>query len=76
MSTPRPPHLSVAALQLPLGSWDEAANIAAVSALVEQAAADGAQVILPPELFSGPISAPWRTRRCSRWPAPRWSTPA
>jgi N-carbamoylputrescine amidase len=46
--------LSVAALQLPLGSWDEQENIAAVSALVEQAAGKGAQVILPPELFSGP----------------------
>lgn len=46
--------LTVAALQLALGSEDEAANIAAVAALVEQAAASGAQVILPPELFSGP----------------------
>ena len=46
--------LSVAALQLPLGSSAEAENIAAVSALVEQAAAQGAQLILPPELFSGP----------------------
>ncbi len=46
--------LSVAALQLPLGSSDEAENIAAVSMLVEEAAAKGAQVILPPELFSGP----------------------
>ena len=46
--------LTVAALQLPLGADDEAHNIAAVSALVEQAAAQGAQVILPPELFSGP----------------------
>jgi N-carbamoylputrescine amidase len=45
--------LSVAALQLALGSSDERENIAAVSALVEQAAAQGAQVILPPELFSG-----------------------
>jgi len=45
--------LTVAALQLPLGLADEAANIAAVSALVEQAAGQGAQVILPPELFSG-----------------------
>jgi N-carbamoylputrescine amidase len=45
--------LTVAALQLPLGSSDEGENIAAVSALVEQAA-QGAQVILPPELFSGP----------------------
>ena len=46
--------LTVAALQLPLGSWDEAQNIAAVSALVEEAAAKGAQLILPPELFSSP----------------------
>jgi N-carbamoylputrescine amidase len=46
--------LTVAALQLALGSPDEAENIAAVSALVEQAAAEGAQLILPPELFSGP----------------------
>ena len=46
--------LHVAALQLALGSADEAENIAAVSALVEQAASGGAQLILPPELFSGP----------------------
>ncbi|MFN4020648.1 MAG: N-carbamoylputrescine amidase [Erythrobacter sp.] len=46
--------ITLAALQLPLGSPDEAANIAAVSALVEEAAAHGAQLILPPELFSGP----------------------
>ena len=46
--------LTVAALQLPLGSPDAKENIAAVSALVEQAAAKGAQVVLPPELFSGP----------------------
>jgi len=46
--------ITVAALQLPLGSEDEATNIAAVAALVEQAANAGAQLILPPELFSGP----------------------
>ena len=46
--------LTVAALQLPLGSSIEAENIAAVTALVEAAAGQGAQVILPPELFSGP----------------------
>ncbi len=46
--------LTVAALQLTLGSSDEQENIRAVSALVEEAAAKGAQVILPPELFSGP----------------------
>jgi N-carbamoylputrescine amidase len=46
--------LTVAALQLALGSSDERENIAAVAALVEQAAGRGAQVVLPPELFSGP----------------------
>lgn len=45
--------ISVAALQLPLGS-DEKANIAAVSDLVAEAAGQGAQIILPPELFAGP----------------------
>ena len=50
------PHyrVTVAALQLELSSSDEAENIAAVSALVEQAAAKGARIVLPPELFSGP----------------------
>ena len=43
----------VAALQLAFGE-DEAANIAAVSDLVREAASRGAQVILPPELFEGP----------------------
>ncbi|MED5546012.1 MAG: N-carbamoylputrescine amidase [Pseudomonadota bacterium] len=46
--------ITVAALQLPLGSQVESENIAAVSALVEEAAGKGAQLILPPELFSGP----------------------
>ncbi|WP_296678403.1 N-carbamoylputrescine amidase [Novosphingobium sp.] len=46
--------LTVAALQLPLGSNDEAENIAATAMLVEEAARQGAQVILPPELFSSP----------------------
>ena len=46
--------LNVAALQLALGNEDESANIAAVSDLVADAAGQGAQVILPPELFSGP----------------------
>src|SRR5690606_30282130 len=46
--------ITVAALQLALGSADEHENIAAVSALVEEAARAGAQVVLPPELFSGP----------------------
>jgi N-carbamoylputrescine amidase len=46
--------IAVAALQLALGSADEHDNIAAVSALVEEAAGKGAQIVLPPELFSGP----------------------
>jgi N-carbamoylputrescine amidase len=46
--------ITVAALQLALGSADERENIAAVSALVEEAAGKGAQIVLPPELFSGP----------------------
>src|SRR3546814_4707593 len=45
--------ITVAALQLPLPGPVEP-NIEAVSALVEEAAAKGAQVILPPELFEGP----------------------
>jgi len=46
--------ITVAALQLPLGSLDEQDNIAAVSSLVEAAAGQGARIVLPPELFSGP----------------------
>lgn len=46
--------LTVAALQLPLNAADEQDNIAAVAALVEEAAGKGAQVIVPPELFSTP----------------------
>ena len=46
--------LCVAALQCALSRDDEGENIAAVTALVEQAATGGAQVVLPPELFSGP----------------------
>jgi N-carbamoylputrescine amidase len=45
--------MKVAALQLALpGPIDD--NIAAVEALVREAAAQGAKVILPPELFEGP----------------------
>ena len=46
--------ITVAALQLALGSADEQNNITAVSTLVEEAAAKGARIVLPPELFSGP----------------------
>jgi N-carbamoylputrescine amidase len=44
--------VTVAALQLPLAGG-EAENIDAVGDLVSQAASQGAQIILPPELFSG-----------------------
>ncbi len=46
--------ITVASLQLELSSSDEAENIAAVSALIVDAAARGARIVLPPELFSGP----------------------
>lgn len=46
-------HITVAALQLSLHA-DREINIAAVSALVEEAAARGARIVLPPELFEGP----------------------
>ncbi len=45
--------ITVAALQLELNNT-ETANIDAVADLVAQAAAQGAQIIQPPELFSGP----------------------
>lgn len=46
--------ITVAALQLPFAEGEEQPNIDAVAALVEQAAGEGAQIVLPPELFSGP----------------------
>jgi N-carbamoylputrescine amidase len=45
--------ITVAAIQLAFGE-DIDANIAKVAARVREAAAKGAQVILPPELFEGP----------------------
>ena len=67
--------LSVAALQASFGE-DIAANIARVAELVREAAGQGAQVILPPELFQGPYfcvsqeerwfatAHPWREHPC------------
>ncbi|WP_293881261.1 N-carbamoylputrescine amidase [Sphingomonas sp.] len=46
-------NITVAALQLALGN-DAATNIAAVAALVREAAVKGAKIILPPELFERP----------------------
>ncbi|HET6536853.1 MAG TPA: N-carbamoylputrescine amidase [Sphingopyxis sp.] len=48
-----PRTITVAALQLPLPG-PLAANLDAVTALIEEAAAKGAQIILPPEIFEGP----------------------
>ena len=45
--------LTTAVLQLPLARAEEAENIAAVAELVREAAGQGAQLILPPELFAG-----------------------
>jgi N-carbamoylputrescine amidase len=67
--------LTVAALQAAYGP-DMAANIARTADLIRQAAAGGAQVILPSELFQGPYfcvaqeerwfatAHPWRTHPC------------
>ncbi len=46
--------ITVAALQFAPGLADEAGNIDAAAQLVKKAAGAGAQIILPPELFSGP----------------------
>ena len=67
--------LSLAALQAAFGE-DMDANIARVAELVREAAGQGAQVILPPELFQGPYfcvsqeerwfrtAFPWREHPC------------
>ena len=67
--------ITVAAVQAAFGE-DIQANIAEVSGLVRAAAAGGAQVILPPELFQGPYfcvsqeerwfatAFPWREHPC------------
>jgi N-carbamoylputrescine amidase len=50
---PRPQTLTVAAVQCPLGG-ERSENVARVAVYVREAAARGAQVVLPPELFEGP----------------------
>jgi N-carbamoylputrescine amidase len=73
--------ITVAALQAPFG-LDLDANIARVADMIREAAAAGAQVILPPELFQGPYfcvsqderwfaeAHPWREHPCVRALAP------
>jgi N-carbamoylputrescine amidase len=77
--TPRT--LSVAAIQTSYGT-DLADNIARTAGLIREAAAKGAQVVLPPELFQGPYfcvaqeerwfaeAHPWRTHPCVQALAP------
>ena len=60
--------LTVAALQLAF-SEDTVANINAVADLVREAAAKGAEVVLPPELFEGPYFC--RTEDEARFADPR-----
>ena len=67
--------IRVAAIQASFG-MDLDKNVARVAELVREAAAQGAQVILPPELFQGPYfcvaqeerwfkeAHPWRTHPC------------
>jgi N-carbamoylputrescine amidase len=67
--------LAVGVIQAPFGD-ELAANIARVERLIREAAAMGAQVILPPELFQGPYfcvrqderwfatAHPWREHPC------------
>ncbi|MDE2357047.1 MAG: N-carbamoylputrescine amidase, partial [Alphaproteobacteria bacterium] len=70
-----PRSVTVAGLQAAFGE-DLAANIACVAEMIRAAAAAGAQVILPPELFQGPYfcvsqderwfagAHPWREHPC------------
>lgn len=56
--------ITVAAIQTSYASEDMAANIAKTADFIRQAAAQGAQVILPSELFQGPYFC---TRQEERW---------
>jgi N-carbamoylputrescine amidase len=60
--------LRLAALQASFGE-DMVANIAKVAGLIREAAAAGAQVILPPELFQGPYFC---VAQQERWFAHAW----
>ncbi|WP_394764516.1 N-carbamoylputrescine amidase [Phenylobacterium sp.] len=75
MSRPESRRIKVAAIQASFG-MDLPANIARVAELIREAAGQGAQVILPPELFQGPYfcvaqeerwfrqAHPWKTHPC------------
>ncbi|HEY1448318.1 MAG TPA: nitrilase-related carbon-nitrogen hydrolase, partial [Caulobacteraceae bacterium] len=60
--------LSLAVIQAPFGE-DLEVNIARTEQLIREAAALGAQVILPPELFQGPYFC---VRQEERWFATAW----
>ena len=67
MSAPRT--ISVAATQCALGGSVEE-NVARVEGLIREAAAQGAQVILPPELFEGPYFCRTEEDRFFAWAQP------
>jgi len=67
--------ITVSALQLALGGNVDA-NIAAVSALVREAAGEGAQVVLPPELFEGPYFCQTQDERWFETARPTASHPS
>lgn len=67
--------LKIAGLQAAFGS-DMTANIATVSELIRDAAGQGAQVILPPELFQGPYFCKVQDEAFSRPPGRPWTIPA
>jgi N-carbamoylputrescine amidase len=59
-----PRNLTLAVIQAAFGAPDEGANIAKAAAMVREAAAVGAQVVVLPELFSGPY---FPVRQEERW---------
>ncbi len=62
--------LHVGLLQCALGDEDRSANVERVEHLVREAAAAGAQVILPPELFEGPYFCRAEEERFFDWAHP------